>query len=80
MGRPAPDQFVGHLFVGFFPARGFVTLGTVEYVVRPKEGGVVVVGRRGEARGSYQGVGRGAGGTGGEAEEIEVVKSVGKVY
>ena len=31
------------------PARRFVTLDTVEYVARPKEGGVVVVGRRGAA-------------------------------
>jgi hypothetical protein len=31
------------------PARRFVTLDTLEYVARPKEGGVVVVGRRGEA-------------------------------
>jgi hypothetical protein len=31
------------------PARRFVTLDTIEYVTRPKEGGVVVVGRRGDA-------------------------------
>ena len=32
------------------PARRLVTLDSVDYVVsRPKEGGVVVVGRRGEA-------------------------------
>jgi hypothetical protein len=31
------------------PARGLVTLDAVEYVARPKEDGVVVVGRRGDA-------------------------------
>jgi hypothetical protein len=32
------------------PARRFVNLDTVEYVIaRPKEGGVVVVGKRGQA-------------------------------
>lgn len=29
------------------PSRRFVNLDTIEYVVRPKEGGVVVVGKRG---------------------------------
>jgi hypothetical protein len=31
------------------PARRFVTLDTIEYVARPKAGGVVVVGKRGAA-------------------------------
>jgi hypothetical protein len=31
------------------PARRFIRLDTIEYVARPKEGGVVVVGRRGAA-------------------------------
>ena len=45
--KAAPVQ--GELFEKR-PARRFVTLDSVDYVVsRPKEGGVVVVGKRGEA-------------------------------
>jgi len=46
MWKAAPIQ--GELFERR-PARRFVNLDTIEYVARPKEGGVIVVGKRGEA-------------------------------